>query len=85
MKDSLMKLLPEVDCVSVDSVSEMFTSNEFLNSLQLFQRHLHHGTFDSSQDVVNYRRAKKFRERDPWKVIFSNFISFESLFKWYIF
>lgn len=68
VKDSLMKLLPQCDCESPETVTEMFQSPEFIQSLDLFQRHLQNGTFDGSQDVLQYRKSKKLREVDPWKV-----------------
>jgi len=68
VKDSLMKLLPQCDCESPETVTEMFQSPEFIQSLDLFQRHLQNGTFDGSQDVLQYRKSKKLREVDPWKL-----------------
>lgn len=66
VKDSLVQLLPDCDTHSHETISGLFTNPEFINSLLLFQRHLHSGTFDTV-DATN-RKVRKVQEVQPWKV-----------------
>ena len=68
-KDELMKLLPGVDTLSVDSLRRMFKFNPFFRAaLHEYQEGLSSGAFDEDADFYVYRKKQKARKLPEWKV-----------------